>query len=85
MPGAAVLARRPVPTSGGRRRGVGGEGWESRRAGTLRELFRVRLSGGCNSFADGNAEPHLHQRIMASHHCVPQRAAAEGVGAPGCH
>ena len=76
---------RHVPTSGGRRRGAGGEGWKSRRAGPLRELFHVRLAGGCNSFAGGNAGPHLRQRVMASHHCVPQRAAYEGVGATGCN
>ena len=50
----------------------------------LRELFHVRLAGGCDSSAGGNAEPRLRQRVMACHRCVPQRAY-EGVGATGCH
>ena len=62
-----------------------GEGWESHRAGPLRELFHVRLAGGRDSSAGGNAEPRLRQCVMACHHCVPQRAAYEGVGATGCH
>ena len=43
------------------------------------------LAGGCASSAGGNVEPRLRQRVMANHHCVPQRAACEGVGATGCH
>ena len=83
--GCRARARRHVPTIGGRRRWAGGEGGESYRAGPLRELFHVRLAGGCNSSVDGNAEPRLRQRVMASHHCVPQRTTYEGVGATGCH
>ena len=52
--------------------------------GTL-ELLHVQPAGGCNSSVGGNPEPHLRQRIMASHHCVPHHTADEGVGAPGCH
>ena len=74
-----------MPSSGGRRRGAGGEGWESHRAGPRRALFHVRLAGGCSSSAGANAELRLRQRVVACHHCVPQRAAYEGVGATGCH
>ena len=77
--------RRHMPTSGGRSQGVVGEGWEALCAAPLRELFHMRLAGGCDSAAGGNAEPRLRQRIMASHHSVPQRAADEGDGPPGCH
>ena len=45
----------------------------------------MRLAGGCGSAADGDAEPRLCERITASHRDVSQRAADEGVGAPGCH
>ena len=83
--GCGARVRRHVPTSGGRRRGAGGEGWEPHRGGPLRELFHVWLVGGCETPAGGNAEPRLRQRVMACHHCVPQRAANEGVGATGCH
>ena len=83
--GWRARARRHVPTSGRHRRGAGGEGWESHRAGTLREQFHVQLVGGCDSSAGGNAEPRLGQLVMACHHCVPQHAAYEGVGATGCH
>ena len=83
--GCGTRARRHVPTCGGRRRGPGGEGWEALCAGLLRELYHVRLAGGKDSAAGGDAEPRLRQRIMASHHGVPQRATDEGVGAPGCH
>ena len=83
--GCGARARRHVPTSGGCRRGAGGEGWESHRVGPLRELFHVRLASRCGSSAGGNAEPRVRQRVMACHHCVPQRAAYEGVGATGCH
>ena len=83
--GCGARARRHVPTSGGCRRGVGGEGWESHRVGPLRDLFHVRLASGCDSSAGGNAEPRLRQCVMACHHCVPQRAVYEGVGATGCH
>ena len=77
--GCRARASRHVLTSGCRRRGAVGEGWESRRAGSLRELFHVRLAGGCGSSAGGNAEPRFRQRVMACHHCVPQRAAHEWV------
>ena len=83
--GCGAHARRHVPTRGGCRRGAGGEGWESYREVPLQELFRVRLASGCESSAGANAEPRLRQRVMASHHCVPQRAAHEGVGATGRH
>ena len=83
--GCRARARWHVPTSGGRRRGAEGAGWESHPAGPLRDLFPVRLAVGCNSSAGGNVEPRLRQRVMACHHCVPQRAAYEGVGATGCH
>ena len=83
--GYGARARRHVPTSGERRLGAGGEGWESHRVGPLWELFHVRVAGGCDSSAGGKAEPRLRQRVMACHHCVPQRAAYEGVGATGCH
>ena len=89
MPGAAGLACASMcPPAEGTARGAGGEAWESHRAGTLRELFHVWLAGGYNSSAGGNPdplEPRLGQCIMASHHCVAQRAADEGVGVPGCH
>ena len=74
--GCSARARRHVPTSGGCIRGAGGERCES---------HHVRLASGCDSSAGGNAEPHLRQRVMACHHCVPQRAAYDGVGAAGCH
>ena len=88
--GCRARARRHVPASGGCRRGAGGKGWESYRVGPLRELFDVRLfdvriASGCDSSAGGNAEPSLRQRVIACHHCVPQRAAYVGVGAAGCH
>ena len=83
--GCGARARRHVPTSGGCRREAGGEGWESHRVGPLRELFHVRLASGCDFFAGGNAESSLRQRVMACHHCVPQRAAYEGVSAAACH
>ena len=83
--GCGAHARRHVPTSGVRRRGAGAEGRESHRTGPLREQFHVRLAGSCNSSAGGNAEPRLRKRVMACHHCVPQRAAYEGVGVTGCH
>ena len=70
--GCGARSRRHVPTSGGRRRGVGGEGWESHCAGPLREMFHMRLAGGWGSAAGGDAEPRLRQRIMASHHSAPQ-------------
>ena len=73
--GCGACTRRNAPSSRGRRQGAGGEGWESHCAGLLRELFHVRAAGG-------NAEPRTRQRIMASHHCVPQRATDEGVGPP---
>ena len=41
-----VRVRRHGPTSGGRGRAVGGEGWESHCAGPLREVFHMRLAGG---------------------------------------
>ena len=83
--GCGARARRHVPTSGGCRRGAGGERLESHRGGPLRELFHVRLASSCDSSAGGNAEPRLRQRAMACDHCVPKRAAYEGVGATGCH
>ena len=83
--GCGARARRHVPTSGGCRRGAGGEVWVYHRVGPLRELFHVRLASGCDFSAGGNAEPRLRQRVMAFHHCVPQRAEYEGVGAAGCH
>ena len=79
--GCGAHARRHVPTSGGRRRGEGREGWESHRAGPLQELFYLLLAGGCNSSAGGNAEHRLRTRVMSSHRCLAQRAAYEGVGA----
>ena len=42
--GCGARARRHVPTSGGCKRGAGGEGWESHRVGPLRELFHVRVA-----------------------------------------
>ena len=83
--GFEARARWYVPTSGGCRWGVCGDGEESHRVGPLREVFYVRLASGCDSSAGGNAEPCLRQRVMACHCCVPQRAAYEGVGATGCH
>ena len=83
--GCGACACRHVPTSGGCRRGAGGEGWESHRVVPLRELFNVRFANRCNSSMGGDAEPRLRQRVMACHHCVPQRAAYEGGGAAGCH
>ena len=86
LPGAAGLARAGMcPPAEGAGGGAGGEGWETHCVGPLRELFHVRLASGCNSSAGGNAEPHLRQRVMACHHCVPQLAAYEAVGATGCH
>ena len=46
--GCGACAHRHVATSGGRRRGAGGEGWESHRMGPLRELFHVRLASCCD-------------------------------------
>ena len=90
--GCEACVRRHVPTSGGRRSAADGEGWKSHCAGPLRELFHVRLAGGCDSAAGSDAEQRLNQRMashlwqrMASHHSVAPRAADEGVGAPGCH
>ena len=37
--GCGALASRHVPTSGGRRRGAGGEGWESHLAGRCGSCF----------------------------------------------
>ena len=55
--GCRARVRRHVTTSGVQ---VG-------RAGSpLRELFHVRLAGGCDSAAGGDEEPRLRQRIMAS-------------------
>ena len=82
--GGRARARRYVPTCGGRRPGAVGKGWEAHCTRTLRELFHVQLTGGCDSAAGGDAEPRLRQRIMASHHSEPRRAADEGVGATGC-
>ena len=58
MPGATGLARAAMcPPAEGAGGGAVGEGWGSHRVGPLRELFHVRLAGGCDSSAGGNAEP----------------------------
>ena len=83
MPGAAELACWHVPTCGKRRRGAVEEGRDNRCAVSVRELFHMRLTGGCNSAVGRKAEPRLSQRFVASHRCVPHRTAHEEVGAPG--
>ena len=39
--------------------GAVGEGQEARCAGPQRELFHMRLTGGCKSTSGGNAAPRL--------------------------
>ena len=53
--------------------------------GSLRELFHMRIAGGCDSATGGSEEPRLRQRKIASNHIVPQSAADEGLGPPSCH
>ena len=84
--GCGARARRHVPTSGGCRRGAGGEGWESHRVGPLRELFHVRLASGCDSSAGGNAlwrattvchsAPHMREWVPPAAMDRPQTHAS---------
>ena len=83
--GVSDRTRGHVPSCGRCRWGAVEEGWEARRAVPMPGLLHMRLAGGCDSAAGGNAEPPLSQQIVASHHCVPQRTADDGVGAPSCH
>ena len=56
--GCGARARRHVPSSGGCRRGAGGEGRESQSVGPLRELFHVRLASGGVTVPQGYGSSH---------------------------
>ena len=71
--GCGARAPRHVSTSGGRRRGAGGEGWVSQRAGPLRELFHMRL---WRPTAVCHRAPHMREWVPPAAMDRPQTHAS---------